>query len=141
MGGGNKSDQTLSSTGPSVVDVQVQPKTFELDPGWQPTEPAKIVAQVKDFTAKVTEVRLRFSRVPLQVPMRHVGGTTWEATLSPSQLQTLAVGGKTMEYEANLIARNEDGLITVNPAPIEIAVKAPVPREQQAKSQAGEASK
>lgn len=123
---GASSDQ-LSSTGPSIVSVTTKPSTFELNQSWQPMAPAKVIAQVKDFTSNISEVRIRFSLVPLQIQMNHVGGTTWEATLTPQQLQTLAVGGETIKYQANIIARNEDGLITVSPSSLAINVKAPIP--------------
>jgi hypothetical protein len=137
--GGAKSGGELSATGPSIVEVRTEPGTFELSPNWYPVAPAKIVAQVKDFTSNIQDVRLRFNKVPLQIAMTRIGGTSWEATLSPQQLQTLAVGGKTMRYEANVIARNEDGLITVSPDPVQVRVKAPVPPAPAPGAAAGQA--
>lgn len=137
--GGARSGGELSATGPSIVEVRTEPGTFELSPSWDPVAPAKIVAQVKDFTSNIQDVRLRFNKVPLQIVMTRMGGTSWEATLSPQQLQTLAVGGKTMRYEANVIARNEDGLITVSPDPVQVRVKAPVPPAPAPGAAAGQA--
>ena len=57
--------------------------------------------------------------------MENVGGTTWKAELTPQQIRTLAVGGETMSYEANVVARNKEGMVAVSPTPVEITVKTP----------------
>lgn len=122
---GGKSGQQLSSTGPTIVSVDTRPGTFELNEALQPTQDSEVVAQIKDFTSEISEVKLQFVNVPMEIPMDHVGGTTWRAVLTPEQLRSLAVAGETMNYDANVIARNEDGLSTVSADPVEIEVRAP----------------
>src|SRR5689334_18945871 len=73
----SKTGQDLASNGPTVVDARTQPETIKLNQSLQATEGAEVLADVKDFTAKVTDVKLRFVRVPLEVPMKNIGGTTW----------------------------------------------------------------
>jgi hypothetical protein len=116
----------LSASGPTVVSVQSKPSTIELTRELAPTEPgASVVAEVKDFTSAVSEVNLRFINVPLSIPMTYLGGTTWQAQLTPEQLKILAVGGRTMSYAANVIARNEEGQTAVSSEPVTVAVKTP----------------
>ena len=114
---------TISTSGTSLRRYELT--TPKLDRSLQPTQQAEVIAEVKDFTSNVTEVRLRFVRVPMEIRMQNIGGTTWRAQLTPKQLQTLAVGGQTMTYEANVIARNREGLIGVSKEPVEVAVSAP----------------
>ena len=115
----------MASSGPTVVDAKTNPGTFELSSDFKPTQTATIVADVKDFTAKVTDVNLRFLHVPMEIPMQNIGGTTWRAQLSSEQLKTLAVGGQTIKYDVNVVAKDEDGMTAVSKEPINIAVKAP----------------
>lgn len=122
---GEKSGEDIAATGPTVVDVKISPETVELNQSLEPMQTAEIVADVKDFTSRVTDVRLRFLRAPLEIPMQHVGGTTWRAQLSSEQLRLLAVGGKTIRYETNIIAKNEQGKVAVSPEPVEVAIKTP----------------
>ncbi len=122
---GEKSAQNLNSNGPTVVSVTSRPGTVELNQQLQPQQKAEIVAEVKDFTSKITDVNLRFLNVPMTLPMTHVGGTTWSASLSPEQLKVLAVGGQTINYTANVIARNEDGQTAVSQDPVTVSVKTP----------------
>ncbi len=122
---GNKSGEKIASTGPTVVTTKTEPKTIELNQSFQPQQPATVTAEVKDFTSKVTDVRLRFVRVPMEIRMENIGGTTWKADLTPQQIRTLAVGGETMSYEANVVARNVEGMVAVSPSPVEITVKTP----------------
>lgn len=122
----SRTADAISPTGPTVVEIQTEPGTFELNEEWRPRTESKVIAQVMDITSEIEEVRLRFSQVPMHIPMEHAGGSTWQATLTPEQLRALAVAGETMRYEASVIARNEDGLITVGPDPIEIRIKAPM---------------
>ena len=120
-----KSGQDLTSNGPNIVDVKSNPGTIELNRSLQPVGPSEVLAEVKDFTSNITEVTLRFIHVPLEVKMEHIGGTTWRAQLTPEQLKTLAVGGQTMRYEANVIAKNEEGQTATTSQPVQVAVKAP----------------
>jgi hypothetical protein len=123
--GSKNTGQELSSTGPNVVDVRSTPSTIELNNNWQPNQPPQILAEVKDFNSKIKEVRLRFVRAPLEIPMEFVGGTTWRASLTPQQIKTLAIGGQTTTYEVNVIARNQDGQVAVSKKPLEVAIKGP----------------
>ncbi len=122
---GSKTGQDMSPTGPTVVNAKSNPTTIELNQSFQPQSPASVTAEVKDFSSKVTDVRLRFVRVPMEIRMENVGGTTWKAELTPQQIRTLAVGGETMSYEANVVARNKEGMVAVSPTPVEITVKTP----------------
>lgn len=86
---------------------------------------AQVVADVKDFQGQVQDVRLRFTHVPIEVPMTQVTPSTWMATLDQNQLKLLAVNGHTMKYEANVIARDTKGQTGISQKPVEISVKAP----------------
>ncbi|MBC7692246.1 MAG: hypothetical protein H7222_10795 [Methylotenera sp.] len=122
---GEKSAANIATTGPSVVSAKSQPSTFELDRQMNPTSGADVVAEVKDYSSNIAEVNLRFIHVPMTVPMTHVGGTTWTAHFTAEQLKVLAVGGQTIAYDANVIARNEDGQTAVGAETVKVAVKAP----------------
>ncbi len=138
---GDKSGEDLSQSGPTVVSAQVQPENIQLGEDWQVEQTPTITAEIKDFTASVDDVRLRFLRAPLEITMTQVGGTTWQANLTPEQVRMLAVGGETMKYEANIIARNEDGRIAVSQEPVTISVQAPSRGDQQAGKQDSEDEK
>lgn len=124
---GNKSESAkeLATAGPTVVDVKANPGTFEVNQNLQPISRSQVVANVKDFSNKVTDVRLRFVHIPLEIPMTQVSPSTWTADLKPDQLRMLAVNGHTMKYEANVIARDNKGQTAVSPNALEIAVRAP----------------
>jgi hypothetical protein len=123
--GQSESGKSISSTGPTVLNARAEPSTVELNRNLQPIQNAEIVADVKDFTSKVTSVKLRFVDVPIQVPMENIGGTTWRAQLSSGQLRALAVSGKTINYDANIIAKNEKGQTAMSSSPVTVAVAAP----------------
>lgn len=133
--GENGKGEQISAAGPTVLFARSEPGTIELDRNLDPEQSPQILADVKDFHAKVTDVRVQFQHIPLEVPMENVGGTTWRATLSPRQLEMLAVYGKTMRYDAQVIATNDQGQVGMSEKPIEVAVKAPKI------AQAGEAGK
>jgi hypothetical protein len=119
------SGKELAATGPSVIFARVEPGTIELNRDFQPTRPAEVLADVKDFNSQVTDVNLQFTNVPLEVPMENIGGSTWRARLSPRQLEMLAVSGRTTKYEARVIARDKDGKSGMSKDPVDVAVKAP----------------
>ena len=56
--------------------------------------------------------------------MENIGGTMWRAELTPQELQMLAVSGKTVKYNANVVAKNADGEMS-KALPVTVAVKAP----------------
>lgn len=121
-----KNAQEIASTGPTVLRVDVNPHgTIELNQALQPTTRAEVIAEVKDFQSTVTDVRLRFSNVPLEIPLQHVSGSTWRATLTPGVLKKLAVNGQTERYSAKIIAKNSAGMSSAAPDAIQIAVKTP----------------
>ena len=122
---GEKGGEDIAATGPTVINVRTNPGTIELDRSFRPMKGAEVLADVKDFTAKVTDVRLRFQHAPLEIPMQHVGGTTWRAQLTPEQLKLLAVSGQTISYDATIIARDENGKVAMSKDPVKVAVKAP----------------
>lgn len=126
---GEKTGQDIAVSGPTVIDARTNPATFELNNRLQPVNRAEIYADVKDFNSEVSQVKLRFLHVPLEIPMEKVAGTTWRAVLSPEQLKTLAVSGQTMRYQANVIATNENGQVATSPTPLDVAVKAPDPSQ------------
>jgi hypothetical protein len=121
----NNASQDTSASGPSVVYARSEPSTVELNRDFQPTQPAEVLADVKDAESKVSDVKLQFTSIPLEIPMENIGGTTWRAQLTPRQLEMLAVSGRTTRYEANVIARNQDGKTSMTTKPVDVAVKAP----------------
>lgn len=125
IGSSGPSDKEISSRGPTVLYVRAQPGTIELNRNLQPTQSAEVLADVKDFRDKVTEVKLRFVNVPLEIPMKNVGGTTWRAELTAAQLKKLAVSGETIRYETEVVAKNSKGQIAVSDKPAVVAIKAP----------------
>jgi len=124
---GSKSADDLAYTGPTVLDAKTNPGTFELNRQMSPKTEAQVVADVKDFNSKVTDVRLRFVRVPVEIPMKMSKDKAdqWVADLSKDQLRELAVAGHTMNYDANIIAKNAKGQVATTKKPINVAVKAP----------------
>lgn len=118
-------DLSQANSGPTVVYAKTEPGTIELNRNFQPARPAEVVADIKDFTGKITDVKLQFANIPLEIPMENIGGSTWRAQFTPRQLEMLAVSGRTTRYEANVIARNNEGKTTMSKNPVEVAVKAP----------------
>lgn len=128
VSGCGTSDKDLrerQAQGPMIINPRSNPETIELNRYMQPKEPHEFLAEVKDFTAKVTDVRLRFKDAPLEIPMERVGGSTYRAELSTDQVRKLGVSGETIEYEAEVVARNERGQEVVSDDELEFEVKAP----------------
>lgn len=125
IGTGGPSDKEISARGPTVLYVRAEPGTIELNRDLRPLEPAEVLADVKDFRDKVTEVKLRFINVPMEIPMENVGGTTWRARLTPEQLKKLAVSGQTIKYETEVVAKNSQGLTATSEKPAIVAIKTP----------------
>ncbi|OFZ18615.1 MAG: hypothetical protein A2X94_01605 [Bdellovibrionales bacterium GWB1_55_8] len=119
------SGEELAASGPTVVDVQVQPETVELNQQNQLNAPAAVVAQVQDIRSDVTNVTIRFLNAPVELPMEHVSGTSWRAEIPTETVQRLAINNQTTTYQANIYARNADGEVGVSREPIDIAIKAP----------------
>ena len=117
--------EQLAHTAPTVVSARTNPGTFELNQNLDPVSRTQIVADVKDYSNKVTDVRIRFVHIPMEIPMHQASASTWVADLQPQQLKQLAVNGHTMKYEANVIARDNQGQTGMSAKPLEIAVKAP----------------
>lgn len=128
-GVGGKQAKEISATGPTVLNVHSTPSTIELNKNLEPNAPAEVFADVKDFTSKITDVKLRFTHIPLEIPMEHVAGTTWKVQLSNDQLKKLAVAGQTITYDFEVIAANENGEISSNREPVQVAIKTPEPSE------------
>jgi hypothetical protein len=122
---GGKSSEELAQTGPTVVQVKTEPSTIKLDTSLNPVQAASVYADVKDFSAPVEDVRLRFIHVPLELKMHQLSGSTWEANLPADALKKLAVSGQTMRYQADIIARDSQGHVATTKNPVDIAVKAP----------------
>lgn len=121
----SESGKDIAQTGPTVLNARSEPGTIELNRDLKTNTPAEILADVKDFQSKISDVRLQFLSVPLEIAMQNIGGTTWRAQLNPEQLQMLAVSGKTIKYDANIIARDIDGHSNMAKSPIQVAIKAP----------------
>ncbi len=119
------SSKEIATSGPTVLNARSTPDLIELGSNLKATRPAAIVADVKDFKSPVKEVKLKFKTVPVEVPLVNVSGTTWKARLSDRQLRDLAVNGKTMTYDAEIIAKNEVGQTAKSPQPLQIKIKAP----------------
>ena len=120
-----ESGKEISATGPTVMNARAEPTTVELNRDLQPLKAPEVLADVKDFRSKITKVTLRFTHVPLQIPMTNIGGTTWKAELSPEQIQMLAVSGKSIQYDATVMAQNQNGQATESQNPITITIKSP----------------
>ena len=120
-----ESAKNIAQTGPTVLNAHADPGTFELNNQLRATQKNQVLADVKDFNSKVVDVKLNFSQIPLSVPMKNVGGTTWAAQLSPDQLKSLAVSGKTMKYEGTVVAKDEAGNTATSNSPISIWINTP----------------
>lgn len=121
---GDKKSENRS--GPKIVNVRSTPETISLNRYLQPTEPHQFLVDVQDMRADVTNVWVRFENAPIQLELQNLGGTTWRGALTSEHLRRLAVSGKTIEYRANIIARNERGqTVQTSKTPIEIKVDAP----------------
>jgi hypothetical protein len=127
LGGGPSQGISAASEGPAVISARTEPSTIELNRDHQPLRPSVVRADVKDFTAPIQEVVLRFEGVPLEIPMENVGGTIWRAELTQRQLEMLAVTGQTIRYQAHVIARNSQGKLGRTPVPVDVAIKSPGP--------------
>lgn len=119
-----KTDKDISANGPTVVDARANPDTFELNRDLG-ARTAEVMASVQDFDSKVKSVTLSFIHVPLEIPMSHVVGNVWRTELSDAQLRKLAVEGKTMKYEAYVVAHDGGGKVSASPKEVTITVKAP----------------
>jgi hypothetical protein len=125
MSGQPESGKDIASTGPTIMNARTTPTTIQLNQNLVAVEKPAITADVKDFNHKISDVKLKFVHVPVEVPMENMGGTTWRATLSTEQLQLLAVTGKTVRYEANVVASNDKGQTAISQTPVTISIKAP----------------
>jgi hypothetical protein len=108
-----------------ILTARTEPGTIELNRDLQPLRVPVVQADVRDFHSKVKEVMLEFDNIPVTVPMKNVGGDTWEVELDDRALEMMAVSGQTTKYGAEIIAVNEDGKKGLSEKPVEIAVKAP----------------
>jgi hypothetical protein len=122
---GGTSGNELAASGPTVIDAKAQPSTFEVNRKLQPISDAQVLAEVKDFNGKVTQVHLRFRNAPIDIAMKQLNSSAWEAELTPDQLKELAVNGTTMNYQANVIATDSKGKVAMGESPVTISVKAP----------------
>src|SRR4051812_30258948 len=79
--GDNAAEKDMNTNGPTVLDVRTPPDPFQLNRNLPPTDPAMVFAEVKDFQSNISDVKLRFTHAPLELPMEYLGGTTWRAQL------------------------------------------------------------
>ncbi|MCM2324150.1 MAG: hypothetical protein NDJ90_12895 [Oligoflexia bacterium] len=124
-GSDEESGAEIQASGPTVLNPRISPETIELTGELQPRQTPEVLAEVKDFSGKVNDVRLRFVDVPIEVKMKKVGESTWRASLSNELVKKLAVGDQTTTYEANIYARDDKGKVAVSKEPLKVAVKAP----------------
>ncbi len=122
--GNGASSKDLAYEGPTIIDAKLDPSTIELNRDMKMNN-AQVVAEVADYGAKVTSVTLDFKDIPMKIPMKHKKGTTWVADFNQKQLEKLAVSGKTMKYDARLIAKDEKGRTAESKDYLTIAVKSP----------------
>jgi hypothetical protein len=122
---GSKSADDLAYSGPTVIDTRTDPSTFELNKNLDPKTENQVIATVKDFNSKVTDVRLRFTRVPITVALKKGEGDEWVGDISKKDLKELAVSGHTMRYDATIVAKNKNGQVATSKSPLTIYVKAP----------------
>jgi hypothetical protein len=115
-----------ASKGPVVIEPRSNPETVELNKFLQPKQPQQFFAEIQDFSAPVTEARVKIEGTQIELPMSKVGGTTWRAELTTEQLKRLAISGKKMEYEANVVARNQNGVSASSAKPFKLKISAPL---------------
>ena len=114
-----------AQNGPVITAARAEPATVALDRYLRPGQPASIMADVQDFKSPIVDVRARFLQVPLELPMKNVGGNIWRADLTPQQLRMLSVSGQTMKYNATVVAKDEEGREIASPQAFEVAIQAP----------------
>jgi len=118
-------DQQMVMGGPRIVNPRAQSDTIELNQYFQAKEPNAFFVDVQDFGGSVENVKLRFLNAPIEIPMDKVGGTTYRGELSSQQLKSMAVTGKTMKYDAKVVARNDRGVVSVSKDTLSVEVEAP----------------
>jgi hypothetical protein len=111
--------------GPGIEDSRVEPEIVQLDRYLRPTQPARIITEIQDYSSPIVEVSARFLQVPLEVPLRNIGHRTWSADLTPQQLRMLSVTGQTMRYDAAISVRDAQGHTVVSPDTFQVAISAP----------------
>jgi len=123
---GNPNGATeISADHPSVLNARAEPQVVTLNRDLQPNQQAEVLADVKFFKGQISGVTLKFRDIPLEVPLENIGGTTWRAEFSPRQLQALAVSGKTVQYKADVIAKDDQGETAKSPDAIIVVIQAP----------------
>jgi hypothetical protein len=115
----------ISADHPSVLNARAEPQVVTLNRDLQPNQQAEVLADVKFFKGQISGVTLKFRDIPFEVPLENIGGTTWRAEFSPRQLQALAVSGKTVQYKADVIAKDDQGETAKSPDPITVVIQAP----------------
>jgi hypothetical protein len=114
-----------ASRGPVIINPHSAPDKIELNRFLQARQPQQFLADIKDFSAPVTEARLQLANTGIVVPLERVGGTTWRGELSSQQIKQLAISGKTIQYEGRVIARDQNGVVGTSKDPVQIAIAAP----------------
>jgi len=89
MNSSKDTGKEMSATGPSILNERTIPETIELSQNLEAVGPAEVLADIKDFRADVVNARLKFTHIPLEIPMQNIGGTTWRARLSQEDLKQL----------------------------------------------------
>ena len=114
-----------AQSGPVVINPRSEPSKIELTRFLQAKEPHQFLAEIQDFSAPVTEAKVTIEGTPLEVPLQKIGGTTWRGELNSEQLKRLAISGKTIEYKARIVARDQKGVTGASEGTIEVKVAAP----------------
>ncbi len=120
-----KEELQAAVNAPLILNPRSSPEEIELNRFLQPKEPQYFLADVQDLASPVKEVRLRLGGTLIDIPMQRVGGTTWRAELSSDQIKRLAMSGRTIEYKARVIARDERGAVSTSKDVALIRVTAP----------------
>lgn len=120
-----ETDLAQDRKGPAVVYVRADPGSVVLDEEFKPARPFDILADIKDFDARIDKAKLRFVGVPLEIPMEKAGGSTWRARMTPRQLELLAVAGQTVQYQAHVVARDDKGRSGTSQVPVSFSIRAP----------------
>ena len=115
----------ISADHPSVLNARAEPQVVTLNRDLQPNQQAEVLADVKFFQGQISGVTLKFRDIPLEIPLENIGGTTWRAEFSPRELQSLAVSGKTVQYKADVIAKDDQGETAKSPDAIIVVIQAP----------------
>jgi hypothetical protein len=120
-----KVPDNAATSGPRIINPRSNPDKIELNAYLEPQGSHEILADVQDFTAPVTEVNVQIENPATVLKMEKVGGSTWRAVIPEDLLKRMGVNGQTMDYEATVVARNQQGQSVTSEDSFTIHVEAP----------------